>query len=212
MLLVSTVINAQAQRAKTLPMTTAEVLEAEQRLSDLGYWTGTVDGKFDSSTRHALVAFQKVERRQLTGQLTREELTALREAERPTPREGGYAHVEIDITRQVLFVVDADGIVTKVLPVSTGSGAVYTDGGKKHLAHTPRGNFTVYRKINGWRRSTLGLLHYPSYIVSGVAIHGSPSVPTKPASHGCIRIPMYASAEFSSMTPEGTVVLVYDNE
>jgi lipoprotein-anchoring transpeptidase ErfK/SrfK len=144
--------------------------------------------------------------------LTREELTALREAKRPTPREGGYAHVEIDITRQVLFVVDATGMVTKVLPVSTGSGAVYTDGGKKHLAYTPRGNFTVYRKINGWRRSTLGLLHYPSYINRGVAIHGSPSVPTKPASHGCIRIPMYASAEFSSMTPEGTVVLVYDNE
>ena len=44
----------------------------------------------------------------------------------------------------------------------------------------------------------------------GIAIHGNPSVPAEPASHGCIRIPMFAAEEFSKMTPIGTQVLVYD--
>lgn len=57
-----------------------ERLEAEKRLWTLGYWAGPADGRFDSASRHALVAFQKVERRPLTGSLTREELDALRNA------------------------------------------------------------------------------------------------------------------------------------
>ena len=48
-----------------------EILAAEGRLSDLGYWTGPVDGTLDSGSRHALIAFQKVEGRKRTGKLTR---------------------------------------------------------------------------------------------------------------------------------------------
>ena len=40
---------------------------AEQRLWDLGCWAGPIDGKFDSDSRHALVAFQKVEGRYAGG-------------------------------------------------------------------------------------------------------------------------------------------------
>ena len=43
----------------------------------LGYWTGPVDGALDSGSRHALIAFQKVEGRKRTGKLTRAELQAL---------------------------------------------------------------------------------------------------------------------------------------
>ena len=43
-----------------------------------------------------------------------------------------------------------------------------------------------------------------------MAIHGYETVPTKPASHGCIRIPMYAARELSKLLPLGTIVLVYD--
>ena len=32
--------------------------EVERRLSELGYWTGAVDGLFDPATRSALIAFQ----------------------------------------------------------------------------------------------------------------------------------------------------------
>jgi len=45
-----------------------------------------------------------------------------------------------------------------------------------------------------------------------VAIHGNPSVPARPASHGCIRIPMFASREFSEIADIGMVVIVYDSD
>jgi hypothetical protein len=197
-------------RPATQNLSSEERVEAEQRLWDLGYWAGPVDRRFDSSSRHALIAFQKVERRALTGKLTLSELDALRSASRPVPRHGQYAHAEIDLERQVLFVVDESGIVMRILPVSTGNGQLYMDQGRVHRARTPTGSFKVLRKITGWRLSTLGLLYYPSYIHNGIAIHGSPSVPAHPASHGCIRVPMYAAKELSSLLPVGIDVEVYD--
>ena len=96
------------------------------------------------------------------------------------------------------------------IPVCSGNEGSYWDHGHIHRAHTPRGKFTVLRKIAGWRRSSLGLLYYPNYIVNGIAIHGSLVMRTYPDSHGCIRIPMYAAKELSEMTPVGTTVVVYD--
>jgi len=188
-----------------------EIIEAEQRLADLGYWTGPVDGVFDAASKQALIAFQKIEGRKRTGVLTVAELEALRSASRPAPRDNSYGHIEVDLNRQVLLVVDAEGKVTRVLPVCTGNEQFYIEDGHRNRAHTPRGSFTVTRKINGWRRSKLGLLYYPSYIINGIAIHGSPTIMTYPASHGCIRIPMFAAKELSEMAPVGTVVVVYDD-
>ena len=202
--------NSRRQRGAQL--STAEVLEAERRLVELGYWAGEADGTWDLMSRHALVAFQKVEGRERTGRPTKAELEALREARRPLPLEGGPAHIEIDIGRQVLFVVDEGGRVSRILPVSTGNEGRYYDQGKWQLAHTPRGRFTIERKIEGWRRSTLGLLYYPCYFSGGFAIHGSLSVPASPASHGCVRIPMFAAKEFSRTVPVGTAVIVHDGE
>jgi lipoprotein-anchoring transpeptidase ErfK/SrfK len=125
------------------------------------------------------------------------------------PRETGYAHVEISLRLQRLFLVDDSGRVVTTLPVSSGSGKLFTSEGRTRRAITPVGEFTVYRKIAGWRKAPLGMLYYPNYITEGVAIHGSRSVPSRPASHGCIRIPMSAAKEFSDQTPVGTVVLVY---
>jgi len=187
----------------------AERLETEQRLSDLGYWTGPIDGNLDTGSRHALIAFQKVEGRERTGRLTRDELQVLRAATRPLPRDTGYAHVEIDISRQVLFMVDASGSVTHVLPVCTGNENFYVDHGQVHRAHTPTGRFKVLRKTPGWRLSSLGLLYYPNYIQEGIAIHGSLAVAVYPASHGCIRIPMFAAKALSQITPIGIEVVVY---
>lgn len=189
-----------------------ERLEAEKRLWELGYWAGPADGRFDSASRHALVAFQKVERRRRTGSLTKEELNALRNASRPIPRHARYPHVEIDLGRQVLFLIDETGTVMRILPVSTGNGQLYMDHGQVHRARTPTGTFKVLRKINGWRLSSLGLLYYPSYILNGIAVHGSPSIPTHPASHGCIRIPMFAAKELSALMPVGMEVIIYEHE
>jgi hypothetical protein len=201
---------ARSSARSVQELSTQEKVEAEQRLWDLGYWAGPVDGKFDSDSRHALIAFQKVEGRARSGKLTLDELNALRAATRPQPRHARYPHVEIDLERQVLFVVDENGEVARILPVSTGNGKLYMDRGQVHRARTPTGTFKVLRKIKGWRLSSLGLLYYPSYIFNGIAIHGSLSVPARPASHGCIRVPMFAAKELSSLLPIGIEVLIYN--
>ena len=193
------------------PIQAEEKLEAEQRLADLGYWTGPVDGNLDPAFRHALIAFQKVEGRERTGRLTPNELNALRVSTRPLPRFTHSPHLEIDIRRQVLFIVDADGLITHILPVCTGNEKSYVDHRQVHRAHTPRGTFRILRKISGWRLSSLGLLYYPNYIHEGVAIHGSPVVFSYPASHGCIRVPMFAAKKLGELTPIGTEVIIYDS-
>ncbi|HET6671510.1 MAG TPA: L,D-transpeptidase family protein [Pyrinomonadaceae bacterium] len=200
---------AADRRIKPQAPAAGEILEAEQRLAALGYWTGPVDGVFDARSRHALVAFQKVEGRKRTGKLTSAELGALRPAVRPLPRATDYSHVEIDLQRQVLFVVGDNGEVTHILPVCTGNEKSYVDHGEVHRAHTPRGQFKVIRKIRGPRISSLGLLYYPNYIYEGIAIHGSWAMPTYPDSHGCIRIPMFVAKAFSELLPLGTEVIVY---
>ena len=190
----------------------AELKEAERRLKEMGFWTGPVDGVIDSTTQLALVTFQKWEGRRITGRLTRAELNAIRSAASPTPRDPGYKHVEVDLDRQMLLLTIDEGTVTTILPVSTGSGKHYKEKRMSGLAYTPRGRFRIYGKMSGWRRSPLGLLYYPNYFSDGLAIHGNPSVPHAPRSHGCVRIPMFAAAEISRQLPIGTILLIYDTQ
>ena len=194
---------------KPAALTRAQTIEAERRLSELGYWTGPVDGRLDEGTTSALIAFQKWEGREITGKLTRQELEAIRNGVAPNPRDPGYEHVEVDVDRQVLMLVNEEGVV-RVLPVSTGSDKQFMDQGHESVAYTPRGRFVVYDKTYGWENGDLGSVYYANYISGGVAIHGYLSVPTTPASHGCIRIPMFAAKEVSRLLPVGTIVLVYD--
>ena len=85
----------------------------------------------------------------MSGKLTLDELEAIRQSSSPTAREPEYAHVEVDLDRQVLLVINHEGRV-KVLPVSTGSGKPFEDEGQMSVAHTPRGRFVVYDKVAGW--------------------------------------------------------------
>ena len=186
------------------------LIEAERKLASLGYWITRADGRADASTRHAITAFQKVEGLKRTGVLNAAVMNALRNADRPEPRHTGEAHVEIDLTKQVLFVVNADGVVAFILPVSSGNEQKYFDKGFWQVAHTPRGDFQVTRKINGVRTSTLGDLYYPSYFYGGIAVHGSNSIPVKPASHGCVRVPRTADQKLFKMMHVGMPVYVYD--
>ena len=199
-----------AKPKRETPLNTREIREAEQRLADLGYWTGKIDGKFDDISRQALVAFQKVTERPRTGKLTRSERAAVMRAERPVPRYAEPAHIEIDLVRQVFFWVDDAGVVTNVLPVSTGSGKDFFAEGYTRTATTPPGRFNIMKKIPGWKKSALGRLYYPNYIIGGIAIHGYQSVPAKPASHGCIRIPMFAAVDIYKRAPVGMSVIVHD--
>jgi len=192
-------------------LTTTEIKQAEQWLKDLGYWTGPVDGVWDGASRHALIAFQKLQRARPTGRLTRAEHNALSVAAPHAPRElSGGMHVEVDIARQVLFLVDAEGKVGNIVPISSGSGKRFREPGyPEAMAVTPCARLEVYQKLAGWRKSPLGEMYNPLYVVGGIAIHGSTDVPPHPASHGCIRIPMYASQILPRMVPVGTPVLIY---
>lgn len=210
LLLIASAVEVRAGSSNPV-LTKAEIRQAEQWLKDLGYWTGPVDGIWDSASRHALTAFQKIEGARPTGRLTRAEHNALSVAVRPLPREvsGGF-HIEVDIGRQVLFLVDADGRVGNILPISSGTGKRFKEPGYPEAsAVTPCARLEVYQKLSGWRKSPLGEMHNPLYIVGGIAIHGSTDVPPHPASHGCIRIPMFASQMLSGMVPVGTPVLVH---
>ena len=209
LLLVASASFAVAQQKKSAPLTRTQVREAEQRLSDLGYWTGPIDGRLDPATQAAVIAFQKWEGRAITGKLTIEEFEAIRKATSPVARDLGYEHVEVDVDRQVLMLVSEAGGV-KVLPVSTGSDKPFLNDGQESIAYTPRGRFVVYDKTFGWEDNVVGSVYYANYITGGVAIHGYLSVPSYPASHGCIRIPMFAARQVSKLLPLGTIVLVYD--
>jgi hypothetical protein len=184
--------------------------EAEKLLAERGYWITKVDGKRDSSTYHAIVAFQKVEKLKRTGRLTEKLLAALRKSKRPKSAYSGAAHIEIDLSRQVLFLVNDKEIVTHILPVSSGNEKNYYQDGKRQVAHTPRGIFKITRQIKGIRRAPLGILYHPNYFYKGVAIHGSGSIPFYPASHGCVRIPRFAAKKFSDLVAVGMYVVLFD--
>lgn len=188
----------------------ARTQEAETLLANLGYWITKVDGKSDDSTRQGILAFQKVEGLKRTGVLDDKVLQAMRTATRPLPKHIGPAHVEIDISRQVIFLVNDAGEVTTVLATSTGSGERYFSEGKWQTAYTPRGNFKIQRQIKGTRKAPLGELYNPSYFNGGIAIHGSNSIPATAASHGCARIPRFADKQFVEMVSVGMPVYVYD--
>jgi len=206
----SSPVKKSKKPARTL--SASEISEVRELLDQLGYWVDLDAKGNDASLRHALIAFQKIEGRNRTGVLTREELEALRVTQMPGTLETGYPHIEVDLHRQVLFVVDVAGVPLRILPISSGSGEFFTEGGETRQAITPTGRFKVNRKIEGWRKSPLGSLYYPNYFYYGVAIHGNPSVPARPASHGCIRIPMFAARKFSEIATIDMVVIVYDSD
>ena len=142
----------------------AEVVnKAEQHLLEIGYWSGPVRDTDAVRAHYAILAFQRVEGRNQTGKLNAADAQVAIAATRPIPRETGYSHIEVDLQRQVLFVVDQKIGVTLVLPVSSGSEKLYTFEGKTSRAVTPRGRFTVYSEVKGWRKAPLGMIYYPNY-------------------------------------------------
>lgn len=193
------------------------VLALEQRLDALRYDVGKVDGRFDWQTWQGVVAFQKVNGLSRSGKVTPELQRTLSVARSPGGLlpNGGKPRIEVDISRQVMFIHEATGL-RKVISVSTGSGRKYCEVSKKSGkencgdARTPRGNFKIQRRIPGWRESDLGKLYNPLYFDGGYAIHGAPSVPVHPASHGCVRIPMGSAEWFPDVVSNGTPVYIFD--
>ncbi len=195
--------------APAAALSVSEMLGCERRLLDLGYWIVSPDGRVDESTVAAITAFRRVQGYFNTGRPNADDLPALENA-KPLSAEPGGARFEVNLGLQIGFFVDEAGRVSHILPVSTGSGKKFTEGGWTRRARTPRGEFTVYRKLDGWRESPLGRMFYPSYIVGGVAVHGSTYVADYPRTHGCVAVPMFAAEKLSDLMPIGTFVRIRD--
>ncbi len=170
---------------------------------------GRVDGVFDADLRHALTAFQKSQGLSRTGVYdvaTRRRLSAPTAVRLRYPAAGRA--VEIDLTKQVLYLSQG-GVLQRVVDISSGNDQNYVSEGVTYKAFTPVGRFSIQRKIDGIRVSRLGELYRPAYFVQGWAIHGSPSVPTYPASHGCIRVTNSSQDRLFPLLTVSTPVSVY---
>jgi lipoprotein-anchoring transpeptidase ErfK/SrfK len=176
------------------------VTDLQQRLRDLGYWLGAVDGAYGSSTAHAVTALQKASglgRDGIAGPAT---LAALDRGERVRPASASGHVVEVDLQRQIVIVADG-GRATLVLDTSTGAVP----------GTTPVGRYRVQRQVDGNDPGPNGVLYRPKYFYQGVAVHGYSSVPTSPASHGCVRVTNAAMDMIwaGGILPIGAAVWVY---
>jgi N-acetylmuramoyl-L-alanine amidase len=168
------------------------VLALERRLAELRYALPRVDSVYGHDTFEAVLAFQKVHGLPRTGTVEPWLWRRLARAGIPQARRGGD-YIEVDKSRQVLFVVE-DGEVARAVHVSTGA-----------TGNTPVGTWQVYRKVPGWD----WVLWYPLYFLRGFAIHGYPSVPAYPASHGCVRVPMWIAPQIYDRHGLSTTVTVF---
>ena len=182
----------------------------QRRLRQLRYYGGALDGRAGPALRSAVMAFQKVNRLGVDGTVGPRTRAALAAPRSPVLRHRSPAdRVEVDLDRQVLYVVD-DGRITRILPVSSGNGQTYRQkDGSTARALTPVGTYRISRRIVGVRNADLGTLYDPQYFYRGWAIHGSNSVPAGPASHGCVRVTRADATYLLGAIGVGTTVHLY---
>jgi peptidoglycan hydrolase-like protein with peptidoglycan-binding domain len=188
-----------------------EVAALQQRLVTFGYRPGPADGFFGAATESAVLAFEKREGLTRDGIAGPQVLSRIAAPTGAGPRGGlPVPRIEVDIARQLVFVVFADAVWT--LNASTGSGLTYEDPTThaRDLAYTPVGSFVVQREVNADVQAPLGTLHRPLYFFEGWAVHGAASVPAFPASHGCVRISDADADWLFPLVPVGTAVVIYD--
>jgi hypothetical protein len=167
----------------------------ERRLAQLRYALREVDTYFSNDTTDAVFAFQKVQGLARTGRVDPALWRRLQTSHTPFPHyRGPYRHVEVDKTRQVLFQV-VGSRVTRVVHVSTGA-----------TGNTPIGRWQIYSKVPGFLPTGM---FYSTFFVGAFAIHGYPSVPPYPASHGCVRTPMWIAPTLFASNDYGETVYIY---
>ncbi len=212
-----------------------EVERLQQRLKQLGFDPGPVDGQFGDLTRAAVWAFEKLvlqtPRIEATGRVTNEMWHRMQDPLVIMPRRPDATsanHTEVYLPEQVVafFVDDRPALITHM---SSGTGEQWCEEvtispgeygnengteplkrGECGISNTPGGVFEYYRRVEGVRQSGLGGMWNPVYFNYGIAIHGGLNVPLEPASHGCIRIPMAISEYFQELVSDGDQVYVFD--
>jgi peptidoglycan hydrolase-like protein with peptidoglycan-binding domain len=168
----------------------------QRRLKDLGYVT-PINGHYGGSTARAVLAFRKVNGFSRT-------TSAGRTVFRRLARGGGGfkarypkagKHVEFDWSRQVLALLRGS---RPQIVLHTSSGAPSTP--------TVFGKYRFYRKHPGYNAKGM---YYSVYFVGGYAIHGFSPVPTYPASHGCLRIPIPTAKRVYGWVSLGDPIYTY---
>jgi hypothetical protein len=171
------------------------VLALERRLSALRHvLKGGANRYYAYDTYEAVLAFQKVHGMSRTGRVSREVWKVLARAKVPKARVAKGNHVEVSKTLQVLYEV-RKGKVVRITHVSTGA-----------TGNTPVGKFHVYGKVPGLNGSGM---YYSLFFTGAFAIHGYHSVPPYPASHGCVRTPMWFAPGFYDRWAVGATVYIF---
>jgi hypothetical protein len=197
------------------------VRDLQQRLAQLHYYPGPVDGSFGPDTLEAVWAFKEVQGISTAvaaddvGPVTERALVHPRLPHVLTPR-GGSERVEINLAREALVLYRGNKIEL-ISHISAGGGYLYRcpGGGTCGPAITPDGNYRAWWFARGWVHVPLGYMYNPVYFLGGsYAIHGELDVPVQPVSHGCVRIPMDVAAFFHTLVHvsefNGTPVYVRD--
>jgi lipoprotein-anchoring transpeptidase ErfK/SrfK len=150
-------------------------------------------------------------------------------------RPGSGTHVEIYLPQQVMAVF-RDDVPIFISHISSGelrpdgepatfcetatydtdeNGNTYPEPVTKQVcaeAKSPGGVFSFRRYHDGNRVSPLGGMKNPWYFNYGIAIHGAQNVPTRPASHGCIRISNSLADVFPDLVERGDAVYVWGHD
>jgi peptidoglycan hydrolase-like protein with peptidoglycan-binding domain len=192
-----------------------EVETLQLLLSEGPFDPGPIDGTYGTGTRQAVWALEKIAGIPIDGDwgpLDDQAWQQLLDGEIGGPEMAHEARwVEVDLSEQVMKVYDPDSSVPVLIShASSGSGIPWENEEHSGSSVTPRGEFTISRRISGWRESSLniGRLYNPLYFNGGIAFHGATSVPLYPASHGCIRLPMHVAEYLPDELPNGTTVHV----
>jgi hypothetical protein len=189
-----------AARSLSYGSTGPDVVALRTRLAQLRVHVPYPSARFGSELFDSVVAFQKSRGLARSGVADAATWRALSIDAVPRPRyRGPGEHIEIVKGRQILLVV-RDGQTMRFLPVSSGAGGI-----------TPIGAFRI--KWKALATSTwLGpaILYRTMTFAGNVAIHGFSSVPTYPASHGCVRIPIWAADWLYQRSSVGERVYVYE--
>lgn len=189
------------------------VAEYQQALADTGFYRGAIDGLAGPMTRAAVLAFEKAAGLQRGGAWEPIHLRHLDAFEASQwRRDGEPDRVEIDLTNQVGYLVKDDQLAG-VFGISSGNGETYEHPfGYVGVATTPPGDYRFQSHVDGVRQAPLGELYRPWYFHGGFALHGSPSVPAWPASHGCVRVEYWDADWLSDHLALGMAVHIWEGE
>jgi hypothetical protein len=194
-----------------------DVTRLQQRLVDLAFDPGPVDGQFGPATQSAVWAYQKLvvglSGKDVTGKVTPELWDNMQDPTmiRPLRPNASPEHMEIYLPSQTAIVFDGDK-PRLITHISTGTGKEWCEKGYCSVAVTPGGVYKFGRRVEGWDESVLGEMFNPVYFNYGVAVHGAYNVPLYPASHACVRVPMHIAKYFPSLVKRGDDVFVFDGK